>query len=82
MVEAHNGTSSNDAGTRSTEFKSSFTSARDLANGILEDTSKNCFPATLNCFEREQVEPIVSARIFVDGFGRTPVRKMSESTVF
>ena len=45
VAEARNGTSSNDAGTRSTEFKNYFTSARDLPN-VTREEMLGCRSAT------------------------------------
>ena len=50
MVEARNETPSNDAGSRSTEFKNYITSTQDLANRIRYSFSRHCFPAKLNGF--------------------------------
>ena len=68
-------TSSNYAGSPSTEMKNYFTSARDLANVELEEILVYWYLTTLNGLHHEQVEEIVDIPILVYGVGPTSVRK-------
>ena len=65
LAEARIGTSSNVAGTRSTDVKNHLASARDLANVTREEMLWYSSAATSNGFHHEHVKEISYARILV-----------------